>query len=218
MTGKTLRRTGAILLAAALCASCAGIRPRYVTDPETAAVLSAPAASFPVARFAVLSDPHLFQTLGTAGKAFNEYLAESEEILEAAVQKVIDMHPQFLLVTGDLTKDGERRDHELFVKYLSELRGRGIPAYVVPGNHDILNPGAFRYNGSGALRVPNVSPEEFAELYRDSGYGNALSRDPASLSYVARPVTGLRLLALDACEADNDVSIDLSTGTWQAVK
>lgn len=205
---KTLGRRGAILLAVALLASCAGIRPRYVTDSETAAILSLPAAQFPAARFAVLSDPHLFQkSLETQGKAFAEYLAEdrkllveSEEILQAAVHKVKDMHPQFLLVPGDLTKDGELQDHELFVKYLRELRDCGIQAYVVPGNHDIFNPRAFRYGASGTERVANVSPEEFAGLYRDFGYGDALSRDPDSLSYVAQPVPGLWLLALDACD------------------
>ena len=101
---------------------------------------------------------------------------ESEEILQAAVQRVKDLHAQFLLVPGDLTKDGERQDHELFLTYLRELRESGILSFVVPGNHDILNPRAFSYGASGEKRVPNVSAQEFAELYADFGYGGALAR------------------------------------------
>ncbi len=206
MKASRKRRCGALLLAALLCASCAGVR--HGQGDETAAIRSLPQAPFPAVRFAVFSDPHLFdKRLGTEGKAFRDYVAsdrkllvESEEILQAAVQRVKDLHAQFLLVPGDLTKDGERQDHELFLTYLRELRESGIPSFVVPGNHDILNPRAFSYGASGEKRVPNVSAQEFAELYADFGYGGALARDPDSLSYVAEPVTGLWLLALDACE------------------
>jgi hypothetical protein len=47
--------------------------------------------------------------------------------------------------------------------------------------------------------VPSVTPEEFAQIYRQFGYGDALYRDTGTLSYVAEPVHGLWLLALDAC-------------------
>lgn len=208
MTDKGALRAPAVLLAAALCISCAGISYRPAPDAQTAAALSSPAALFPATSFAVFSDPHLYDaSLGISGKAFEEcaaedgrLLIESEEILREAVRRVRDLHVQFLLVPGDLTKDGERQDHELFVKYLEELRESGVPAYVVPGNHDILNPRAFSYSASGTKHVENVSPGEFAELYRDFGYGAALFRDTDSLSYVAQPVPGLWLLALDACD------------------
>jgi hypothetical protein len=38
----------------------------------------------------------------------------------------------------------------------------------------------------------------FAEIYREFGYADALMRDPGSLSYVAEPVPGLWLLAVDS--------------------
>jgi 3',5'-cyclic AMP phosphodiesterase CpdA len=44
-----------------------------------------------------------------------------------------------------------------------------------------------------------VTPGEFAEIYREFGYGEALRRDPGSLSYVAEPVPGLWLLGIDTC-------------------
>jgi hypothetical protein len=75
---------------------------------------------------------------------------------------------------------------------------------VVPGNHDVLNPAASGYGPGGAVPVLNVPPKEFAEIYRDCGFGDALFRDPASLSYVAEPVQGLWLLAIDSASYDHN--------------
>ncbi|WP_005035941.1 metallophosphoesterase family protein [Holophaga foetida] len=49
-----------------------------------------------------------------------------------------------------------------------------------------------------------VGPEAFKQIYQDCGYGDAISQDPSSLSYVAEPVPGLWVFALDSCDyADN---------------
>ncbi|HEY9595383.1 MAG TPA: metallophosphoesterase, partial [Spirochaetia bacterium] len=48
---------------------------------------------------------------------------------------------------------------------------------------------------------------EFAQIYSDFGYGDAVSRDPASLSYVAEPVPGLWLLALDSAKYENNMKL-----------
>jgi hypothetical protein len=49
-----------------------------------------------------------------------------------------------------------------------------------------------------------VGPGEFARIYQSSGYGDALYRDTASLSYVAEPVPGLWLLMLDSAKYENN--------------
>ncbi|MBM3167618.1 MAG: metallophosphoesterase [Chloroflexi bacterium] len=145
-------------------------------------------------------------SLGTEGKAFEDYIAndrkllrESGEILESAMEMIKAEKASFVLVPGDLTKDGERVSHELCARYLSQLEGAGKQVYVVPGNHDVLNGHSFKYVGDNTERVPNIKPEEFAQIYAEFGYKKALFRDPASLSYVAEPQKGLWLLALDAC-------------------
>jgi hypothetical protein len=197
----------AALLAALLLASCAGQAARTRSEREIAA-LSAGPGSWPAARFAVLSDPHLYDTaLGTDSPAFREYMAndrkllpESEELLRTALDRVRESGAQFLLIPGDLTKDGERQDHELMARLLGGLRDAGVSAFVVPGNHDIFNPDARRFTANGAERVPWVTPEEFASVYAGFGYGGASRRDPASLSYAVEPVPGLLLLAV--CSAD----------------
>lgn len=157
------------------------------------------------ARFVVISDPHVYDaSLGTSGAAFERATAGSRvmydlsaELLHEAVTEAIALGPDFLLLPGDLTKDGELPSHELAAGELSRLAEAGIRVFVIPGNHDIDNPRACSYEGGTAKALPSFSAEEFARLYAPFGYGDALARDPNSLSYVARLLPGLRLLALD---------------------
>ena len=163
--------------------------------------------------FAVLSDPHFYHaSLGTEGAAFEAYLAqdrklirESEAILDAAIEGIIrERQVKFVLVPGDLTKDGELFNHFIFALKVFKLKKAGIKVFVVPGNHDINNPHAFRYVGDSQVPIPNVSPQMFKWLYHSCGYGQAIFRDPNSLSYVAEPVKGLWLIAMDTCSYDNN--------------
>jgi 3',5'-cyclic AMP phosphodiesterase CpdA len=168
-------------------------------------------------QFSVFSDVHYYDSsLGTTGSAFEDYLMrdrkllrESEAILQATLQSILSQpeKPQFVLVPGDLTKDGERLCHEEAAAYLRQLENNGINVYVVPGNHDVNNPDAHRYLGDFVEPVETVSPEQFARLYADFGYSQALSRDPGSLSYVAEPASGLWLFALDSCIYEDNLNL-----------
>ena len=103
-------------LAAVLLGSCAGTR---------GAPQAAHAASYPAARFAVFSDPHLFdQSLGTDDND-RKLLRESGEILSVAIQRVESLAVSFLLIPGDLTKDGELQDHLLMARQLAGLARAG---------------------------------------------------------------------------------------------
>lgn len=183
---------------------------------------AAPQPPFPACRFAVLSDPHVYaRTLGAFGKSFDsmrrdgsKLLALSEEIFAAALDAVAAEAPDFLLVCGDLTKDGEMESHLLAARMLHGLEARGIPVYVVPGNHDIANPRSRGYAGDRAHPVENIGPADFAAIYRDFGYAEALEEDPSSFGYVAEPVPGLRLLGLDACRYGQDGSAPAADGRF----
>lgn len=167
---------------------------------------TSPLAS-PTAKLLVFSDPHYFApTLGTSGPAFEAYLthdrkliAESDAILRAMVGLVEAENPDVVLVAGDLTKDGERISHEAAAAYLREMTAGGRRVFVVPGNHDIQNGNAVSYAGETTTAVDAISAAEFADIYADLGYGQAIARDPGSLSYVAEIAPGLWLLALDSC-------------------
>jgi hypothetical protein len=167
-------------------------------------------------RFAVLSDTHVYiARLGTSGSAFEAYLdrdlkmlEQSEAILESALDAIAEQDVQFVIITGDLTKDGEVRDHVLMAQHLAKLVQKGIQVFVVPGNHDINNPDAVKYLGGDATRpVPSVSPETFRAHYQRFGYGQAIARDRGSLSYVAEPVPGLWLLAIDSCKYQDNLAL-----------
>jgi 3',5'-cyclic AMP phosphodiesterase CpdA len=164
-------------------------------------------------RFAIISDPHLYNDrLGTSGPQFDAYmvsdlklLKQSESILESALSSIATQHVQFLVVSGDLTKDGEILDHVLMTQHLQKLEKLGIQVFVVPGNHDINNPDAVIYLPDGTTRpVPSASPAVFRALYQRFGYGQALESDAASLSYLVEPVPGLWLLAIDSCDYQNN--------------
>lgn len=56
--------------------------------------------------------------------------------------------PDILLVSGDLTKDGEQECHAALAKQLQQLQQDvpGLKIYVINGNHDIRNYNAKNFN------------------------------------------------------------------------
>lgn len=170
-------------------------------------------------RLCIASDVHVMSPvlMKRDGKAYADYMAndrkmlkESPALLDAFTAEALREHPQYVLLTGDLTKDGERVSHEYLIeKCLKKLQAAGIRVLVIPGNHDVNNPHAVEFDGDDTKRVPTVSKQEFADLYRDHGYGDALARDTTSLSYVYQLTPTTRILALDACEYyRNDFATD----------
>jgi len=207
------------LMVISLVACSAGHEFKFEYESNASLYDSLKAApTYPETSFIVFSDPHLYDTsLGTEGKAFESYLAddrkllrESTEILESAVVAIKNEKAGFVLMPGDMTKDGELSSHQLVVSYLEQLEASGKKVYVVPGNHDIKNGHSFKYIGDAAERVPNITPAEFADMYGDFGYKEALYRDTSSLSYVAEPQSGLWLLALDGCRYAENIENEAS--------
>lgn len=122
------------------------------------------------------------------------------EITDAFVEEVKKERPDLVILSGDLTYNGEKESHEEFTEKLGELEEAGIPVIVIPGNHDINNPQAAQFVGDTFLGAENITPEEFEEIYQDFGYNEAVSRDPASLSYVYQINDYTRALMLDTCQ------------------
>jgi len=159
-------------------------------------------------RIAVISDLHVMAPalLINEGSAFQQYLdrdrkmlRESAEILDTLVSDIVDIKPDMVLVTGDLTKDGERVSHELVASKLQRLVDAGIQVLVVPGNHDINNPDAKTFDGDTTTPTATITRSEFAELYKEMGYDDTSRRDPDTLSYCRDVNDKLTILAIDAC-------------------
>ena len=157
-------------------------------------------------RIVVISDPHLLSPeLVTPGAAIDradagdtKMMAHSDDIMGAITDSIIALKPACVFITGDLTNNGERLSHERMVQHLDRMAANGIKALVIPGNHDCNNPYARRYDGDSTLSAATVTREEFAQLYRDYGYGEGFERDTASLSYACEPIKGLVVIAIDS--------------------
>lgn len=142
------------------------------------------------------------------GAAFNTFVERCDgkvvkylpQLLDAFIDQVIKEKPAALVLSGDITMNGEKINHEELSERLHKVQDAGIPVLVIPGNHDINNPNAAVYFGDEKESTDSVTPEEFYDLYHMYGYDQAISRDSASLSYVYQLDERNRLLMLDSCQ------------------
>lgn len=175
-------------------------------------------------RIAVMSDLHYFSPDMIADTADFEHalnsdrklLKESSAILNEMFEQVRADKPDILLVSGDLTKDGEQECHAALAKQLQQLQQDvpGLKIYVINGNHDIRNYNAKNFNTPDGKAVPatRTEPEDFKQIY-DFVYSDptviatftpAEGNKAGGLSYVARPVEGLTVIAMDTCRYSSD--------------
>lgn len=98
----------------------------------------------------------------------------------------------------------------------SDQRGRVFPVFVLPGNHDLNNRSAVRFEGDAYEHVSSVTGEEFAALYHAHGYDRALAKDERSLSYVAALSDRLWLLMIDVNAVTQPGSVPSETLAWIA--
>ena len=175
-------------------------------------------------RIAVMSDLHYLSPDMIADTedfehAFNsdrKLLKESSSVLHEMLERVRADKPDILLVSGDLTKDGEQECHAALAKQLQQLQQDipGLKIYVINGNHDIRNYNAKNFNTADgkAVRATRTEPEDFKQIY-DFVYSDptviatftpAEGNKAGGLSYVARPVEGLTIIAMDTCRYSSD--------------
>ena len=157
-------------------------------------------------RLFVFSDPHLlapglFQNNSTAFQndlaGDNKMFDLGNQIMQSMVNTILAERPDAVLIPGDLTKQGAKMSHMVMAEWLQQVVDAGIKVFVIPGNHDVNNTQAVRYDGNNKYPAATVKSSEFVELYNNMGFAQAIARDNNSLSYVAEPVPGLRLIAVD---------------------
>lgn len=162
------------------------------------------AVSQPV-RIAIISDVHfLSPEIAQPGAALEKYemasgrnISDLHSIIDKTLVEIEAAETDILLITGDITNHGERQSHINFIEKLSPLQQRGIKIFVIPGNHDINIPDSKAYIGDFPASTESISAEEFSQLYKHFGYGNALRRDTASLTYLAEVNDKTWLLCFD---------------------
>lgn len=135
------------------------------------------------------------------------------EVVDAFLSDVKKDKPDVLVLSGDLTFNGEKQSHLDLVDKLTVLKQEGIQPLVIPGNHDVANNDAAKFSGDTFERVSSVTKEEFRKLYWSFGPLEAASVDEESFSYVYHLRKDLWLLFLDA-DSNGTNTINEETFEW----
>lgn len=156
--------------------------------------------------FWILTDVHfLAPELHDDGKAFafikgtaaGKDLDYQQESLEAFRDKALKEKPDGVIITGDLTLNGEKVSAEKMAAILAPLKKSGIKLYCIPGNHDIHDGWARKFSGDTQERAAQISPEDFKKIFPD-GYQDALATAPDDLCYSLSINRQYRFLMLDS--------------------
>lgn len=125
-----------------------------------------------------------FQASGS-GNIYDQAASLTRDFLRKSAEEGAD----FVLLAGDLTRNGNEEQHRYTASLLSDFENEtGVQVYVVPGNHDYFN----------------SMPRDFKEYYADFGYNQALETDGATASYTADVGGEYRLIAVDSNNPGKD--------------
>lgn len=139
--------------------------------------------------FWVISDTHLIaDSLHDDGQAFSQMQKTSqgkdlyyqETALSAFVRMAEEKKPTAIIVTGDVTFNGERVSAERFAEIFKPLTKTKL--LVLPGNHDIYDGWAREFHGKKQYYAGQISPRMWRNIFRTS-YETAVSVDNSSLAY-----------------------------------
>lgn len=140
------------------------------------------------------------------------------QITDSFILEMIEKKPDLVVISGDLTYNGEKISHKNLSKKLSMLKGKGIEVLVIPGNHDIDNKRAGKYINGEFEAVETVNAEEFTQIYKDFGYEKddprVLGRDKNSLSYMYMLGKKQCLLMIETSYGKNNNEVSSHTLRW----
>ena len=158
------------------------------------------------AKIIVATDTHyLSSRINDRGKAFSDMVNSSDgklvqycdEIFSAFADEVVNAQPDALILSGDLTFNGEKASHEDFVNKLKEIQSKGVQVLTIPGNHDIDSASACGFKNDEYYQVDGITADQYRELYYDFGMKQAQSVDEYSFSYLYKVNKDLYILMLD---------------------
>lgn len=174
-------------------------------------------------RFGVISDIHYFANeLKHDGEEYDKWLYDKhkeyddvdsllDNALDGVLRNAVEDGSTYVLIPGDLTKDGEKKSHEALAAIFADFEAEtGIQVFVVPGNHDINNSKAITFENGYEEPAEKTSPEDFREIYADFGYADADSvfvpeegNKGGMLSYT-EVLGNYKLIAIDSCMYSED--------------
>ena len=137
----------------------------------------------------VISDTHLIaDVLHDNGQAFSRMQKTSqgkdlyyqETVLKSFVKMANEKQPAAIVVTGDITFNGERTSAERFAQIFKGLTKTKL--LVVPGNHDIFDGWAREFRGKKQFYAGQISPMFWKSIF-DKSYRASEDEDSNSLAY-----------------------------------
>ena len=154
----------------------------------------------------VLTDTHYYsKENGTSGKAYDfanlksqKLLADSAEVLQSAFDQISEFESDIVLISGDVTNNGELNSHSEFIEMLRNLKSKGKRVYVITATHDFREGGVTAgYDGDSVFEVKTARRDQLFAMYREFGPDEALSVHLPSMSYIVQLAEGYRLFALN---------------------
>ncbi len=120
----------------------------------------------------------------------------SPEIVAAFVDEMLFLQPDAVVLSGDLTFNGEPQSHVELAALLAPLSEAGIDVLALSGNHDSGSV-TWSYSDAGYQMIDGFQDERFDDVYAALGYGQAIAQDSISQSYVAEIQPEVRILLVD---------------------
>lgn len=91
----------------------------------------------------------------------------SERLLQATLAQLMKHPPKYLMLAGDLTREGEHGAHVALAETLKTFSQKsGTIVLPVPGNHDINNSHAAQYFNGQKEPAQQTTAEDFLAIYK----------------------------------------------------
>lgn len=229
MTGglaRGFRAAMALLLAVALSLPAGALNVQAYADEPMQPAAAAGAKTQALGgdeseiKIAVLSDMHYYpvnfvsdcEDYTTYVGGDPKMLEESGSIADAALQMVREDNPDILLVSGDLTKDGEIQGHrDLTAKFQKLEDDTDTEVFVINGNHDLYNyTDACTFENGKKESAETTEQDDFKTIYANFGYNGEYNaqyfENPSAaqgelagqMSYTV-DLGKFRIVAIDSC-------------------
>lgn len=136
------------------------------------------------------------------------------DIVNAFVDVINKDNPDYVILTGDLSFNGEISSHQELIKLLKNITQSKV--LVIPGNHD-YNTMTYTYINDKAEYSDVCWQEDFLKMYEEFGYSKAFSKDIESMSYFYKLDEHNYALMLDATMSryNDEMGMDLIGGNLE---
>ncbi len=157
------------------------------------------------------NSPEFIEMIANGDGKMTHYI---EQIMDAFVTDVINAKPDYLLIGGDITFNGEKLSHQDFALKMKQIEEAGVQVLVIPGNHDVDYPFCYKFEGPYYYMTDRMTDRDFETVYADYGLKQAYARDENSFSYFYKLTDKITVLALDTNRGGGTGVADADTVAW----